>query len=549
MTEDLINATNYLLTNLSNVTDEYDHEPPSLTYVVSLSILLSLIAVTTLVGNLLVVIAVLTTRSLSTVTNYFIMSLAVADMLVAVFVLPIAIYMVIYSHTWIFGSIICDLWSISDMFFCTASILNLCCISLDRYFAITRPLEYTQKRSPKLARCMIAVVWFASLLISLPPIIGWRDPERHTDSDTCFLNRLLSYRIYSSMGSFYLPALVMIFVYARIFKVIHERENGMLNVDNNQYMRAQRGGTFISLENSRMRHSSKVLSKSLTSSCISQNLRRTPIRFLQKPDAICEADDEVPSEELKKNNEIRMDSRLTGTMIVNIEEDKQSKAAFNLKNSRYSNESPSPSYCEIKNDSKRDSIQVEKPSAKKSFISNSTNGVTNKDSPNTQDDKKYEKSTTRDTTNLQSTASDEPRTPRPSHAKLSNLSNRYQEHKRLLIESKAAKTLGIVVGGFIVCWLPFFVLYILESVCPKCSSVLLYNILTWLGYLNSVINPFIYAFYSKQFRFAFYRLTLGKCQCLTKVLKTKSTKQKYDNNSSFQNLRNNIGSLMNSRYQ
>lgn len=105
---------------------------------------------------------------------------------------------------------------------CTASILNLCCISLDRYFAITRPLAYTQLRSPKLARTMIALVWIVSLLISCPPVFGWKDERRATNS--CSLNLVLSYRIYSSMGSFFIPCIIMIFVYIRIFIVIHNRE-------------------------------------------------------------------------------------------------------------------------------------------------------------------------------------------------------------------------------------------------------------------------------------------------------------------------------------
>ena len=105
---------------------------------------------------------------------------------------------------------------------CTASILNLCCISLDRYFAITRPLYYTQMRSPKLARRMIGLVWITSVLISCPPVFGWKDENR--DENTCSLNLLLSYRIFSSLGSFYIPCIVMVFVYVRIFMVIHKRE-------------------------------------------------------------------------------------------------------------------------------------------------------------------------------------------------------------------------------------------------------------------------------------------------------------------------------------
>lgn len=88
-----------------------------------------------------------------------------------------------------------------------------------------------------------------------------------------------------------------------------------------------------------------------------------------------------------------------------------------------------------------------------------------------------------------------------------------QEQMRLIKESKAAKTLAIVVGGFIVSWMPFFVIYVLEAILPTgYISKTLFDWLTWLGYFNSAINPIIYAFYSKQFRSAFYRLTIGKCR-------------------------------------
>jgi hypothetical protein len=84
-------------------------EEPSILYVIMIATVLSAIDITTLVGNMLVVLAVLTTKSLHTVTNSFIMSLAVADMLVSVFVMPLSIYMVIYNN-WKFGPIVCDLW-------------------------------------------------------------------------------------------------------------------------------------------------------------------------------------------------------------------------------------------------------------------------------------------------------------------------------------------------------------------------------------------------------------------------------------------------------
>lgn len=89
-----------------------------------------------------------------------------------------------------------------------------------------------------------------------------------------------------------------------------------------------------------------------------------------------------------------------------------------------------------------------------------------------------------------------------------SLSNRISSLKR---ENKTTQTLSIVVGGFIVCWLPFFVYYLITPFIPHDQvSGTLTNCLTWLGWFNSAMNPFIYAFYSVDFRAAFWRLTFRR---------------------------------------
>ncbi|CAF3435741.1 unnamed protein product [Rotaria socialis] len=187
-------------------------------------------------GNLLVICAFFRTRRLQTVTNYFIASLAFADALVAIFVLPLSIYYHQRDHSWQLGLILCDLWVSSDVLLCTSSILNLTCISVDRYMAITRPLTYTAYRSKFLARIMILLVWITSVVITCPPIFGWRDSNRKYTVERdhkCDLNTARGYVVYSALGSFYIPAFIMIFVYIRIFMVVYDRENLMQKFYNN----------------------------------------------------------------------------------------------------------------------------------------------------------------------------------------------------------------------------------------------------------------------------------------------------------------------------
>lgn len=104
---------------------------------VSLLIFLILFSFATVFGNSLVILAVIRERYLHTSTNYFVTSLAVADCLVGLVVMPFSALYEVLQNTWFFGTDWCDFWRSLDVLFSTASILNLCVISLDRYWAIT----------------------------------------------------------------------------------------------------------------------------------------------------------------------------------------------------------------------------------------------------------------------------------------------------------------------------------------------------------------------------------------------------------------------------
>ncbi|KAG7229570.1 hypothetical protein INR49_012585 [Caranx melampygus] len=135
--------------------------------------LLSLLILWTLLGNILVCSAVLRFRHLRTkVTNIFIVSLALSDLFVAILVMPWKAVAEVAGY-WPFGTF-CNVWVAFDIMCSTASILNLCIISVDRYWAISSPFRYERKMTQRVAFVMISITWTLSVLISFIPVqLNW----------------------------------------------------------------------------------------------------------------------------------------------------------------------------------------------------------------------------------------------------------------------------------------------------------------------------------------------------------------------------------------
>ena len=88
----------------------------------------------------------------------------------------------------VFGSVFCKMWLTSDVLCCTASILNLCAIALDRYYALHDPIQHAQRRTVKFVLGIIVLVWLISCVICSPPLFGWNDwPDDWTDETECTL--------------------------------------------------------------------------------------------------------------------------------------------------------------------------------------------------------------------------------------------------------------------------------------------------------------------------------------------------------------------------
>ncbi|XP_061492004.1 alpha-2A adrenergic receptor [Rhineura floridana] len=194
--------------------------------------LATLLMLFTVFGNVLVIIAIFTSRALKAPQNLFLVSLASADILVATLVIPFSLANEVMDH-WYFGKVWCEIYLALDVLFCTSSIVHLCAISLDRYWSITQAIQYNLKRTPRRIKSIIFLVWVISAVISFPPLISIMkqgDPDSQqaklkpeSKAPSCSINKETWYIISSCIGSFFAPCLIMILVYVRIYQIAKRR--------------------------------------------------------------------------------------------------------------------------------------------------------------------------------------------------------------------------------------------------------------------------------------------------------------------------------------
>lgn len=212
--------TSVLPANISGGLDGLDsggniYRPFSVFSVLTLT-LLAMLVVATFVWNLLVLVTILRVRTFHRVPHNLVASMAISDVMVAALVMPLSLVHELNGRLWKLGRVLCQVWISFDVLCCTASIWNVTAIALDRYWSITRHLQYTLKTRKKISNVMIALTWLLSSIISLSPLFGWG--ETYSEGMKCQVSQEPSYTIFSTFGAFYLPLCVVLFVYWKIYK-------------------------------------------------------------------------------------------------------------------------------------------------------------------------------------------------------------------------------------------------------------------------------------------------------------------------------------------
>ncbi|XP_028308599.1 5-hydroxytryptamine receptor 6 [Gouania willdenowi] len=210
-----------------------------------LAFMLTVIILMTICGNVLLIALVFAHRSLRCTSNCFLVSLFLSDLMVALVVMPPAMLNVLCG-AWVLWPAFCPIWLCFDVMCCSASILNLCVISLDRYIFIISPLRYKQRMTPPRALLLVGAAWGLAALASFLPIeMKWHSlghsqslfPEvgnvsSYTDklypesyfqlspsgglSFQCRLQVTLPFALVASVLTFFLPSSAICFTYCRI---------------------------------------------------------------------------------------------------------------------------------------------------------------------------------------------------------------------------------------------------------------------------------------------------------------------------------------------
>lgn len=260
---------------------------------------------------------------------------------------------------------------------------------------------------------MIAVVWLVAFLVSIAPLLGWKDPgwDGRVDDKKCIISQDIGFQIFATSSSFYLPLLVILILYWRIFQTARKRIR-------------RRQITYGAAESGIKNPAAGGIAGGLAAASGTGGIAAAVVTIIGRPlPTISETTTAFTTVSSNSNN-----TSPERTSFPNGLEPEPTTTDYGGLNYQ-------PQYYAVKR--KKDSA----------------------------------------------------------------------DSKR---ERKAAKTLAIITGAFVVCWLPFFTTAVLLPIYKDLFKKYIISVFLWLGYFNSTLNPIIYTIFSPEFRHAFKKILFGR---------------------------------------
>ena len=544
----------------ANDTKEETHETKYWVKYVLTVVFIAVIVFTTF-GNLTTIIAVRFDKHLKSISNLYIASLALADLIVGSIVMTfMLIYTVVLDGAWTLGPLLCDFWTFIDYVACSASLTNVCVIAGDRYLAISRPLKAITKRTKRRALLMVAYAWAFPASFWTAMIVFLRVSNARPPNGKCYLlwNPPFLALVAASI-TVYILIIVILILFVSIMVVLKKNMIAM------EY-KMRRSQSVKNTKRSNMKRCTRRRFTSAEAGGISFN----PRFLTSKSDDEKDTDDTMSTCEIGKQcmssdaSDVDTSEESEAYYSVSIQQEKErlgrpfyrrgrlyrsvststSPERYGLVRTIGTNTSSMGDH--LSNTSLPDiaksalivtEVEVHVPVQKQveetenttesehdNIIESVCERETRESVSGTPERKRdYSDSDSTSKTissrgsltrlhSKQTLDSDSdidilgPIKRRRYASLLREKRHSHMERPRLKQQFSAAKTLGIIMTFLLLCWLPFAIMWPLRVFCGSCVSQLMYDISIWINYINSTINPIIYCLCNPNFKTAFKRI-------------------------------------------
>ncbi|XP_047432107.1 muscarinic acetylcholine receptor M4-like isoform X2 [Mugil cephalus] len=422
----------------------------------------------TVTGNILVMLSIKVNRHLQTVNNYFLFSLACADLIIGVFSMNLYTVYIIVGY-WPLGPVVCDLWLALDYVVSNASVMNLLIISFDRYFCVTKPLTYPIRRTTKMAGLMIAAAWILSFILWAPAILFWQFivGQRTVPPGECYIQFLSNPAVTfgTAIAAFYLPVIIMTVLYIHISLASRSRVS--------KHKPEKKGIKAPSLTKSHL-----LKQNNNNESSPQASPRSTPKLSLDSTTAL----EAVKNGRVKEPKPVQQQMAPQPSPGLTQAATNPSPVTSTATSSAMPKTNPCSRWSKIKIVTKQagdeciTAIEIVPP----------VEGAETHSIPISR--------------------------PRTVARKFASIARSQVKRKRQMAarEKKVTKTIFAILLAFIITWTPYNVMVLISTFCQSCVPDTVWAIGYWLCYVNSTVNPACYALCNATFKKTFKNLLL--CQ-------------------------------------